>query len=1656
MSESTSNWAAHTNRPLAHDHGGGTTSPPQSGLNTPSLRSGARTPDPLLSALRSANGSFLSSAQQTPGSMTPRTRQRYDLKRAALIQDLESHDQKMESRALDRRLRHELFMDKLRKDEERFERIRARRLLADSERRKREEQEFANREREVENVRIASRTSSAAALSPQASLESLSASNTSLARSMERLDQNGPRGSVTGEAKASVQAANDLQSFQNERRLKKLARQKAEEERKRLQSVVRKRAEESIENEFGEAGEDNGDVGRLSVGVRAESTTVSDAGKVISKEGVRAGEDRGTPTGRVQDRRDVGREKDSQELKRENIKRDYPEQTEVRRYQRGEVNRDMTRESFDSERRDRGATIGLVTKPEEVQRHTPHEDTPSKRREVDSVGHKESRHAVDNIRRNQVREDADSLRRERTDIRPATDRGGLQPIHRNNDESARDDVKPSQQRTSDQLADVGLREEELDAKYSRSNNRDIQEDADVHREEGKSLSIEEKREESGREAAAVAVVEVVQIETALCEVLTDEAVRSTSKPIDVQSEDAGVALPPDLDTADNAPTFSDANNLEGAPDELSSEFASVPTRNQRDVEEAVQVGDKDEQFSGRSVDEDILGVQNPEADRQRAKTGSGLYDEQSEEAAVAVAEPSAIERTSGGENISTPKDADYSNVPTSLVIESVAETVQITGDNKDAPVPISLSNENDNSLDAAVKDSETGTQEAKKEEVGNGNRQQVLHESVAQADMQYDTENASAQENIPISRRFSEAKQPQIKANLRIKVPHRRTPSIDHLRHKAESARRLASPTDDVTSPTDQPPSSSNSPTGSTFPRLSITSMTPTTAINLSPDDVTGPPRSRTPSVRERIQALTSSAAPPAPKVSVPAPTQTRNLTPTFSPSLTPARTPTTPTRTRQSSTASQTAMKRPVQTELYLVKGKRKMYLTRVPIEVETLNHGDVFVLVVPKVDDGEAHSATILVWSGKDAGKVKRAKGKEIGMRMKDKEWGTHAVVSVLEDGVDSPDAEMFWKVLTNGARTTPVDNIKAAEEGGDDVEHEKKIERHMYLYGVNKNTSSVTSITPPGKPLSSKILQKGTTYILDCYTEVYILSGRNASDAERTLALNFTEDLSINQDRPFTATTYFEREGFESVAFRERFYDWPEESGIEVRKLTNVVAKDKTWGVYDRGGVDVKKVEKINVQNMFIPPPPPASWGTPNGQEEEDIGGPPAPEMDRGCLELKVWLAQPHETDSKVEIAPSEHGIFYAEESYLILYRHLTGRDGNEKEAAIAYFWIGSECKSTDQAAAAYLATDLEKQHKARQIRVTQGKEPSHFLGIFKHPVIVRRGTRAEFGTSEKALYHVMGFEKGLVRVIEAVWNPSSLSSANSFVLNLKDKVFIWHGTGSFPFERDMAERVAQRICDSKPITTLEELQEPKVFWQKLGGIDKKSHNHQQDYASMPYLAKKKELEGSYTCRLFRVSHIVHGNPTAEEIDPFVQSDLENTGVYILDAFFEIYIWVGADAKSNYRDVRLALETGLDYADYVSARQQMRNLDRTKVRFVRSGSEPAGFKAAFLAFEDGSEDIAGSTGFLNKLKSKTGRKKREPQEESAIDILEKFNKAVYSFDELKKKDDLPLGVDPAHVEIYLSQPDFQKHFKIDKVTFSSYPAWKQAEMKKRAGLF
>lgn len=55
---------------------------------------------------------------------------------------------------------------------------------------------------------------------------------------------------------------------------------------------------------------------------------------------------------------------------------------------------------------------------------------------------------------------------------------------------------------------------------------------------------------------------------------------------------------------------------------------------------------------------------------------------------------------------------------------------------------------------------------------------------------------------------------------------------------------------------------------------------------------------------------------------------------------------------------------------------------------------------------------------------------------------------------------------------------------------------------------------------------------------------------------------------------------------------------------------------------------------------------------------------------------------------------------------------------------------------------------------------------------------------------------------------------------------------------------------------------------------------------------------------------------------EISPFSQVDLSPKHIYILDAFFEIYIIVGSHAQSQYTSFRNALDFAQEYAILASS--------------------------------------------------------------------------------------------------------------------------------------
>ena len=78
---------------------------------------------------------------------------------------------------------------------------------------------------------------------------------------------------------------------------------------------------------------------------------------------------------------------------------------------------------------------------------------------------------------------------------------------------------------------------------------------------------------------------------------------------------------------------------------------------------------------------------------------------------------------------------------------------------------------------------------------------------------------------------------------------------------------------------------------------------------------------------------------------------------------------------------------------------------------------------------------------------------------------------------------------------------------------------------------------------------------------------------------------------------------------------------------------------------------------------------------------------------------------------------YGQFYSGDSYIVNYTFEDTKRAN-KFTQYLYFWLGLHSSNDEKGAAALLvkAMDDEAQGQAIQVRVVQGKEPSHFKQLF----------------------------------------------------------------------------------------------------------------------------------------------------------------------------------------------------------------------------------------------------------------------------------------------------------------------------------------------------
>ncbi|XP_032073181.1 villin-1 [Thamnophis elegans] len=685
-------------------------------------------------------------------------------------------------------------------------------------------------------------------------------------------------------------------------------------------------------------------------------------------------------------------------------------------------------------------------------------------------------------------------------------------------------------------------------------------------------------------------------------------------------------------------------------------------------------------------------------------------------------------------------------------------------------------------------------------------------------------------------------------------------------------------------------------------------------------------------------------------------------------------------------------------------VKGKKNVVAGEVEMNWNSFNLGDVFLLDLGKL---------IIQWNGPESNRLERLKGMNLAKDIRDRERGGRAQVAIVDgENEDASPALMKIMFYMLGEKR----NIQPAIS---DEVVDQKLKSSLKLYHVSDVEGNLLVQEVAIQPLTQDLLKHEDCYILDQGgMKIFVWKGKHSSKEERQQALS--RALGFIKAKNYSPTTSVETEndGAESAVFRQLFQKWT------VHNQTTGIGKTHTIG-------KIAKVEQVKFDANSL-------HARPDLAAQHKM-------VDDGSGETQVWRIE------NLELAPVEgrnFGHFYSGDCYLILYKYLV----YNKIHYIIYIWQGRHATKDEITASAYQAVTLDQTYNGEpvQVRVTMGKEPAHLMAIFKGRMVVYAGGTSRSDNTEPEpptrLFQVHGINEYNTKALEVSPTASSLNSNDVFILKTQSCCYLWYGKGCSGDEREMAKSVSDLISRTEKVVVAEG-QEPAAFWVALGGKSQYANNK-----------RLQEETISITPRLFECSNKT-GKFLATEITSFTQDDLEQDDVFLLDAWDQVYFWIGKDANEAEKEA-----AAVTAQEYLKTHPGSRDPD-TPIVIVKQGNEPPTFTGWFVAW-----DPLKWTGKKTYEELKAELANDDSLDQLTSEILEgkevftaktTFGKLSFSTYPLEKLvnvagEDLPKDIDPSRKEQYLSEEDFFQIFGMSQQDFAALPLWKQTSLKKAKGLF
>ncbi|KAH8902564.1 hypothetical protein BR93DRAFT_932158 [Coniochaeta sp. PMI_546] len=344
-----------------------------------------------------------------------------------------------------------------------------------------------------------------------------------------------------------------------------------------------------------------------------------------------------------------------------------------------------------------------------------------------------------------------------------------------------------------------------------------------------------------------------------------------------------------------------------------------------------------------------------------------------------------------------------------------------------------------------------------------------------------------------------------------------------------------------------------------------------------------------------------------------------------------------------------------------------------------------------------------------------------------------------------------------------------------------------------------------------------------------------------------------------------------------------------------------------------------------------------------------------------------------DGKKQPVPAHNErVLFEREMYLCPHTFTTEVG---KKVVEVYFWAGDEVpESAVEDAQVFLQREA-RAFGGKLVKLTQGKETPEFIQALGGIVIVRRGSSNKYDSLAPNMlcgrrYH------GQIAFDEVDFAPSSLCSGFPYLITQQGKCFLWKGKGSDVDELSCARLIGMDLALMGELVEVEDGNEPDEFWRIFGGGSR--------LGSADHWRLKPNYD-KYCGRLFKSD--AADRKQIIELSPFSQADLLPTSIYILDAFFEMYIIVGAQAQHQYAAFHNALEFAQEYAILASG---MEDRPFVPVSTVVLEGIPRDLKSVFRKWRDSASPTVMNPTFPPGSPLKRGRSLRVVPLNQALQAL------------------------------------------------------------------